>query len=68
MIKVEAEHLKSPVTIDTRMEEGAPYFKVCKSGWLARLLCKYGSTLENALTESRLLERISTIRDNLYRE
>ena len=67
MIKVEADHLKSPVTIDVRMEKGVPYFKVCKSGWLARLLCKDGSSVEKALTGSRLLYSISTLRDNIHR-
>ena len=68
MIKVEADHLKNPVTIDVRMEKGVPYFKVCKSGWLARLLCKDGSSVEKALTRSRLLYSISTLRDNMHRE
>ena len=68
MIKVEADHLKSPVTIDTRMEKGVHYFKASKSGWLARLLCKDGSSIEKALTGSRLLYSISTLRDNMHRE
>ena len=68
MIKVEADHLKSPVTIDTRMEKGVHYFKASKSGWLARLLCKDGSSIEKALTGSRLLYSISTLRDNIHRE
>ena len=67
MIKVEADHLKSPVTIDIRMEKGVPYFKASKSGWLARLLCKDGSSIEKALTGSRLLYSISTLRDNMHR-
>ena len=67
MIKVEADHLKSPVTIDTRMEKGVHYFKASKSGWLARLLCKDGSNIEKALTGSRLLCSISILRDNIHR-
>ena len=63
MIKVEADHLNSPVTIDIRMEQDVPYFKVGKSGWLARLLCNDGSNIEKALTGSRLLDSISTLRD-----
>ena len=67
MIKVEADHLNSPVTIDIRMEQDVPYFKVGKSGWLARLLCNDGSNIEKALTGSRLLDSISTLRDSMYR-
>ena len=66
-IKVKADHLRSPVTIDVRMVEGAPYFKCAKSGWLARLLCNDGSTVEKALTGSLLLQSIQSLRDDLCR-
>jgi hypothetical protein len=67
-IQIQAAHLKTAVEIDTRTHNGVHYIKVSKSGWLARLLCKDGSTLEKALTGSRLLTEITRCRDQVYRD
>ena len=66
-IKVKADHLKSAVEIPTRVEDGVHYIKISKSGWLARLLCKDGSSLEKALTGSELISTITQLRDKQYR-